>query len=191
MKTYTPPSIKIHRDWENTNIDGKCLRVVDHPDYTPTIRQLIIIDATREAIEQIKQACKYPYTIDVNNIVAKLLNVSNNDPLRHSTEDFNVQGGIFGYDVYNARRYIEKQDLVKSNLEAIANLNLSIGAKIGKIKINNKIANACLIDGISKTGISIKYTKGRFKYTSFIERISRIKSMAEEANNYIFEGAKQ
>ena len=191
MKTYIPPSIDIHRDWENTDTEGKCIRTHEHPDYIPTSRQIIIIEATKQALDELEDAGKYPYTRCVTDIVARILNVSGDYPLRHSTKDFNVQGGIFGYDVYSARHYIEKQELVKDNLEAINNLNLSIGAKIGKIKINSKIANSCIIDGISKTGVSIKYTKGRFKYTSFIQRISNIKSMAEEASNYIFESTNQ
>ena len=191
MKTYIPPSIDIHRDWENTNTEGKCIRKHEHPDYIPTSRQIIIIEATKQALDELEDAGKYPYARCVTDIVARILNVSGDDPLRHRTKEFNVEGGVFAYDVYSARHYIAKQELIMDNLEAINNLNLSIGAKIGKIKINSKIANACIIDGISKTGMSINYTKGRFKYTSFVERISNIKSMAEEANNYIFESTNK
>ena len=186
MNAYTPPTKNIHRDWENTDGEGSCIRTCEHPDYKPTERQAVIIAATRAAHNELEEAGKYPYNNDVDMITGRLLNIEPENVLRHATEDFNVSGGLFGYDRYQASKYIVKQKLIESNKAQINKLNLSPNLKIGKLKVNCKLAKGCTIQAVSRTGVDLAFSLGNKKYTLFIEDIKRLIGMAKSAGNMIF-----
>ena len=69
------------------------------PSFKPTSRQQLLMDAVAKALDD-----GAFHNTDINEHVAKTLGVTTEQRARNS---LNVQGGDFGYDVYNARHAVE------------------------------------------------------------------------------------
>jgi len=186
MNTYKPPTLKLYDDWHNAP-DSRGVRVeACHPDYIPTSRQLPVIEETQKAIERLEKAGRYPYNSSVDEIVAAAFGVAMTDPIINADKEYNVVNGIMGSDIYYARRYIDTQKRIAANLEAIKAANLTPGMKIGKIKINWKLAKACVIDELSKNGAKITFTLGSKGYTAYMDSLNSLIECAKAAGNPLF-----
>ena len=137
---YTLPSGSIGDEWR----DGQ-KRSQEHPDFTPTPRQQLLMDAVAKALDD-----GAFYNKDVDDHVAKTLGVTKEQRARNS---HNVEGGDFGYDVYHARRAVEAQAQEAEAAKIRAELNLRADDKLGTLIFNDfKQTNSVEVVSITEDG---------------------------------------
>ena len=100
------------------------------------------------------------YNSEVDDFVAKDFGITNED--RQIGAD-KVQGGAFGYDVYQARKEVDRRALVQANIEAFDELGLAPGKKIGTVIFNDsKIMKSVEVESVEddKQRVTIVGSRG-------------------------------
>lgn len=120
------------------------------------------------------------YNRDVDAFVAKELGVT--DEQRKVGAD-KVEGGAFGYDIYHARKAVEKARADKSNSDAGKRLGLKVGENIGKLRLQDgKIASAATVEAVSEKDVTLIAKRGPQTIRVTIPYTS-IETYAERAEN--------
>jgi len=179
--TYTPPENNDYqKDWKGEYKQGRITE--EHPEFKPTERQQIIIDATKKALDE-----GITFTQPIQNRVGEILVVPKDSPLRIASAENNVEGGVFGMDVYYAEKYINAQKKLANNIQAAKDYGFTAGYKVGKIKTSNdEVLTSVVISSIDKYGdvtLSGKRTNGKSYELS--TGASAVKLMAERAGNVL------
>lgn len=152
-------------------------------DYAPTDRQMVLIDATKQALNELQETARFGVVTndDLQDRVAKILNVPQNIL---DLDTLNVKGGDFGYDVYHARQHIESSASLAKQREALKRLNLSEGEKIGTIVLNDgKLAQSTVVESFNEQQVVLTGTRGgkKYKFTTHpIGLVSAIKRAVSE-----------
>lgn len=133
---YEPPSAKnVFDDWVR---DGKS---AEHPDYEPTDRQQMVMDAVARAVDG-----GLFYNTEVKDRVAKEMGYTG------SQDD----GTKFSLDVYMARKVVEKQRGNARSRKIAQEMNLQPGDNIGTIVPNDyKRITGLTVESVSETGFSV------------------------------------
>ncbi len=146
---YTLPDGDINHEWR----DAKG-RETQHPDFEPTARQQILMDAVGKVLD----AGAF-YSDDVTAKVAEMLGVSKDVLASNRT---GVQGGDFGYDVYLASRALETKRATKNSEKIARELNLSVGDSIGTLMfLDFKVTTGVTITSKNDTGLIYRITGKR------------------------------
>lgn len=143
-----------------------------------TPNQEILIESVRRALD----AGNY-YNKDVEAFVADDLGVSN-ESLQVGRE--RVDGGAFGYDVYHARREIERREGFKANVDAANKLDLEPGKQLGTLVFNDaKQTKAVQVESISddKQSVVLVGSRGKNKVKINVAPVSVMRAIerAEES----------
>lgn len=108
------------------------------------------------------------YNRDVDDFVAEELGVTKEQreiqPKHHA-----IEGGCFGYEVYFARKNVERNDEIQANKAALVSHRWSVGQKIGKLKCNYKLVRGCVITSISMSLIELSGVLGNRQCTVKME----------------------
>ena len=125
-------------------------------DFTPSARQLVIIEAVRGAL-----AAGCFYSSDVLKHCAASLSVSAAD-LAAQTPNFRTEGGLFGMDCYHARGYLRARDLHAAEDAAAAELAAHVGQKLGPLIFSDfKLVRAATVETVSDGGRLLTFTGKR------------------------------
>ncbi|MGL4260690.1 MAG: glucosaminidase domain-containing protein, partial [Afipia sp.] len=143
-----------------------------------TPNQEILIESVQRALD----AGNY-YNKDVEAFVADDLGVSN-ESLQVGRE--RVDGGAFGYDVYHARREIERREGFKANVDAANKLDLEPGKQLGTLVFNDaKQTKAVQVESISddKQSVVLVGSRGKNKVKIDVASVSVMRAIerAEES----------
>lgn len=138
---YTLPDGDINDEWRDAKGRG-----TQHPDFEPTARQQILMDAVGKVLD----AGAF-YNDDVQAKLAGMLGVGKDVLASNRT---GVVGGDFGYDVYLARRALETKRATKNSEKIAQELNLSVGDSIGTlIFLDFKVTTGVTITSKNDTGL--------------------------------------
>lgn len=142
-----------------------------------TPNQEILIESVQRALD----AGNY-YNKDVEAFVADDLGVSN-ESLQVGRD--RVDGGAFGYDVYHARREIERREGFKANVDAANKLDLEPGKQLGTLVFNDaKQTKAVQVESISddKQSVVLVGSRGKNKVKIDVAPVSVMRAIqrAEE-----------
>jgi len=131
----------VNKDWRDAS--G---RSHEHPDYVPTARQQLLMDAVGRAVDGGKF-----YAHDVNDAVANELGVT---PEQRGRSRHNTEGGDFGYDAYMARNALDAQRGNAKSREIAKALSLQPGDKLGTLVFNDgKVTTGVAVTALSDTGL--------------------------------------
>ncbi|MCE1249261.1 MAG: hypothetical protein LWW82_00845, partial [Comamonadaceae bacterium] len=131
----------VNKDWRDS-----AGRSSEHPDYVPTARQQLLMDAVGRAVDGGKF-----YAHDVNDAVANELGVT---PEQRGRNRHNVDGGDFGYDAYMARNALDAQRGNAKSREIAKALSLQPGDKLGTLVFNDgKVTTGVAVTALSDTGL--------------------------------------
>ena len=124
------------------------------PSFKPTARQQLLMDAVAKALDD-----GAFYNSDVDEHVAKTLGVTLEQRARNSR---GVEGGDFGYDVYNATRAVQAQRSNAKSREFAKALNLKPGDVLGTLVFNDgKVTTGVKVNGLSDSGLVVTVTGKR------------------------------
>lgn len=124
------------------------------PSFKPTSRQQLLMDAVAKALDDGAY-----YNNDVDDHVAKALGVTLEQRARNSR---GVEGGDFGFDVYNARRAVEAQRSNAKSREFANALNLNPGDALGTLIFNDgKVTTGVKVVGLNESGLIATITGKR------------------------------
>lgn len=138
---YTLPDGDINDEWRDAKGRG-----TQHPDFEPTARQQILMDAVGKVLD----AGAF-YNDDVQAKLAEMLGVGKDVLASNRT---GVQGGDFGYDVYLARHALETKRATKNSEKIAQELNLSVGDSIGTLMfLDFKVTTGVTITSKNDTGL--------------------------------------
>jgi hypothetical protein len=99
------------------------------------------------------------YSRDIDEYVAKTLGVTKEQRARNS---HNVEGGDFGYDVYNASKAVEAQRGNAKSHELAKALNLKPGDVLGTLVFNDgKVTTGVKVNGLNDSGLVVTVTGKR------------------------------
>lgn len=116
-----------------------------------------VIDAVQRALD----AGKFYSTDVLASVVADF-----GDYLRPGDADIGkdeVEGGIFGMEVYYARDFIRIQAGRKALADAEAKLNLQVGTILGTLVFNDfKVNTNCVVEGIDGSSITVTGKRGKY-----------------------------
>ena len=116
------------------------------PSFKPTARQQLLMDAVAKALDD-----GAFYNRDVDEHVAKALGVTLEQRARNS---HGVEGGDFGFDVYNASKAVEAQRGNAKSREFAKALNLKPGDLLGTLVFNDgKVTTGVKVIGLSENGL--------------------------------------
>ncbi|MDB5768031.1 MAG: hypothetical protein JWQ61_2845 [Collimonas fungivorans] len=74
-----------------------------------------------------------------------------------------VEGGIFGMEVYYAREFIRNQSARKALADAEGKLNLRVGTTLGTLVFNDfKVNTNCVVDAIDGATITVAGKRGKY-----------------------------
>lgn len=97
------------------------------------------------------------YTKEFNKFVADVLGVTDQSAFAVDR----TEGGPFGYEVYYARKVVEKERADNRNKDIGEKLRLSVGENIGRLRLNDgKIASASTIASVGDTSAVIMAKRG-------------------------------
>lgn len=138
---YTLPDGDINDEWRDAK--GRGTR---HPDFEPTARQQMLMDAVGKVLD----AGAF-YNDDVQAKLAGMLGVGKDVLASNRT---GVVGGDFGYDVYLARHALETKRATKNSEKIAQELNLSVGDSIGTLMfLDFKVTTGVTITSKNDTGL--------------------------------------
>ena len=124
------------------------------PSFKPTARQQLLMDAVAKALDD-----GAFYNSDVDEHVAKALGVTLEQRARNSR---GVEGGDFGYDVYNASRAVQAQRSNAKSREFAKALNLKPGDVLGTLVFNDgKVTTGVKVNGLNDSGLVVTVTGKR------------------------------
>lgn len=75
-----------------------------------------------------------------------------------------VEGGSFGYEVYHARKQVEREAENRKSLDAKERLALRVGENIGRIKTEGKIGSGATVESVGDYTADIVFSRGPNKY---------------------------
>jgi hypothetical protein len=74
-----------------------------------------------------------------------------------------VEGGIFGMEIYYAREFIRNQSARKALADAEAKLNLQVGTSLGTLVFNDfKVNSNCVVEAIDGATITVAGKRGKY-----------------------------
>ena len=124
------------------------------PDFKPSPRQQLVMDAVAQALDD-----GAFYNRDVDERVARALKVT---PEQRARNTKGVEGGDFGYDVYNARKAVEAQRGNAKSRELAKALNLKPGDVLGTLVFNDgKVTTGVKVNGLNESGLIVTFTGKR------------------------------
>lgn len=124
------------------------------PSFKPTARQQLLMDAVAKALDD-----GAFYNSDVDEHVAKALGVTLEQRARNSR---GVEGGDFGFDVYNASRAVQAQRSNAKSREFAKALNLKPGDVLGTLVFNDgKVTTGVKVNGLNDSGLVVTVTGKR------------------------------
>ncbi|MBP7454944.1 MAG: PLxRFG domain-containing protein [Ottowia sp.] len=130
------------------------------------------------------------HNTDINEHVAKTLGVTTEQRARNS---LNVQGGDFGYDVYNARHAVEAQRGNAKSRELAKELNLKPGDVLGTLVFNDgKVTTGVRVVSIKEDGLIVTITGKRGSSTlngevgvdNLVAAVDRAKERGKRKDGY-------
>lgn len=143
---YSLPDGDVAKDWE-----GNGRPVVESPQWKPTKRQQVVMDAVARAIDN-----EAFYNKDIIAAVAKDLNVDQ-ATLQRNTKG--TENGEFGTDVYYASRAVHARRLRTEEGSARAAIELQSGDTIGTLLVNGKRTTGITVDEIKPDGTIVVHGK--------------------------------
>ena len=155
------------------------------PSFKPTSRQQLLMDAVAKALDD-----GAFHNTDINEHVAKTLGVTTEQRARNS---LNVQGGDFGYDVYNARHAVEAQRGNAKSRELAKELNLKPGDVLGTLVFNDgKVTTGVRVVSIKEDGLIVTITGKRGSSTlngevgvdNLVAAVDRAKERGKRKDGY-------
>ena len=155
------------------------------PSFKPTSRQQLLMDAVEKALDD-----GAFHNTDINEHVAKTLGVTTEQRARNS---LNVQGGDFGYDVYNARHAVEAQRGNAKSRELAKELNLKPGDVLGTLVFNDgKVTTGARVVSIKEDGLIVTITGKRGSSTlngevgvdNLVAAVDRAKERGKRKDGY-------
>ena len=164
ISNYTVPT-NPYEDWRGSERRG----------FVPTARQKVILDAYAEAV-----ATGLYYTKDIYVVVSKKLGLTPEQLAQCTT---NVDGGDFGYDLYQARSCYNAMTQHKAVDDAAAALcNLQVGMKLGTLIFNDhkRTTDVSVLQSADPTQVALQGKRGAYKVTFTTDALS-IKCAIERA----------
>ena len=136
-------------------------------------------DALMSAVQKALNAGLF-YNNDVKDFVAKELGVTDAE---RAVGSGTVDGGAFGYDVYHARKELDRRAAEAANSRAVDELGLSTGVKLGVLVFNDsKVTKAVEVESVAedKQSVTIKGKRGNTTVSGPVSPVS-IKRAIERA----------
>lgn len=133
-----PEPLKVFEHWRGSEGEG----------FVPTSRQKLLMDAVEIALSE-----GLFYNVDVDRRVSELVVV---DPEQRAMQlKPLVEGGVFGSDVYLARKAVEARERHKLRRQVAARLGLHEGESIGRLifsSFGGKVESAVIVNQVHATG---------------------------------------
>lgn len=167
INLYVPPKTKVYADWSRYQCE----------DFTPTARQLSIIEAVQSALDT-----KLYYTIDVVEHCKAYLGVTAEQA---AVGIEYVENGDVGMDFFYARHYLEAKRDFEIERIALDRLKPRVGQVLGTLVFSDQKRNTSMvITKISSNGMLLDLTGKRGAYRVNLSCNSR---QIEQAMNRAFD----